>query len=174
VIPGTVPARRVASAGRVISSPHHIMTDGKRPGGLTALAIINFVFAAFGALGALGLIAMIALASSSAMQDSEESRAVVDAAKESGGIFLVSIVLTVLQSVLLLLSGIGYLQQKRFLGRTLGIVYALLAIGFAVLAAMAMPEEIGGGFALGTIVGLVYPVLTLLLLNVTFKHDFIR
>jgi NADH:ubiquinone oxidoreductase subunit 6 (subunit J) len=86
----------------------------------------------------------------------------------------VSIVLTVLQSVLLLLSGIGYLQQKRFLGRTLGIVYALLAIGFAVLAAMAMPEEIGGGFALGTIVGLVYPVLTLLLLNVTFKHDFIR
>src|SRR5207247_3969993 len=34
------------------------MSDGKRPGGLTALAVLNFVF---GGLGALGLLAIFAV-----------------------------------------------------------------------------------------------------------------
>ena len=33
------------------------MAEGKRPGGLTALAVLNFVF---GGLGALGILALIA------------------------------------------------------------------------------------------------------------------
>ena len=36
------------------------MSEGKRPGGLTALAVINFVFAAWGLIGLLGLVAMFA------------------------------------------------------------------------------------------------------------------
>ena len=32
----------------------------------------------------------------------------------------------------------------------------------------------GGGFNIGTIIGLVYPLLTLALLNTTFKDDFVR
>ena len=37
------------------------MTAGKRPGGLTALAVLNFVFGGFGALGVLAMGALIAL-----------------------------------------------------------------------------------------------------------------
>ena len=33
------------------------MSEGKRPGGLTALAVLNFIFGGLGAIGALGLIA---------------------------------------------------------------------------------------------------------------------
>jgi hypothetical protein len=37
-----------------------------------------------------------------------------------------------------------------------------------------LSTELGGGFSIGTIVGLIYPVLTLVLLNGTFKHDLVR
>jgi hypothetical protein len=43
-----------------------------------------------------------------------------------------------------------------------------------VVTAALLPENIGGGTSIMTILGLVYPVLTLVLLNTTFKHDFIR
>jgi hypothetical protein len=35
-------------------------------------------------------------------------------------------------------------------------------------------SDAGGGFNLGTILGLVYPVITLFLLNTTFKEDFVN
>lgn len=31
------------------------MNEGKRPGGLTALAVLNFIFSAWGLLGILGM-----------------------------------------------------------------------------------------------------------------------
>ena len=42
-----------------------------------------------------------------------------------------------------------------------------------VLGAMITPSELGGGFSIGTIIGLVYPVLTLYFLNLTFKDDLV-
>jgi hypothetical protein len=39
---------------------------------------------------------------------------------------------------------------------------------------MAVTGEVGGGFNTGTILDLVYALLTLVLLNTTFKHDFTR
>ena len=38
------------------------MSSGKRPGGLTALAVFNFIFGAFGLLGSLALIPMVKFA----------------------------------------------------------------------------------------------------------------
>ena len=56
----------------------------------------------------------------------------------------------------------------------LGNAYAILAIVSSVVSGLVVSAEAGGGFNIGTIVGLVYPVLTLALLNTTFKEDFIR
>jgi hypothetical protein len=70
----------------------------------------------------------------------------------------------------MLAAGVGYLGQKRFLGRTLGNTYAILALGNATFSLLALHQE----FGIMTIVGLIYPVLTLALLNSTFRDDLVN
>lgn len=73
--------------------------------------------------------------------------------------------------VLLLISGIGYLKQKKFLGRILGNAYAVVGIIGGMVSGVMLPPELEGGFTIGRIIDLIYPVLTLILLNTTFKDD---
>lgn len=155
------------------------MSEGKRPGGLTALAVINFVFGGINALGALGMAAMLALintAVGAAGEAGDESMS--EAAKaweEVGmGLFYFLFLLMAVTAFLLIASGVGYLKQKKVLGRGLGNAYAILQIVYAIVWGMMVTTEAGGGFSIMTIVGLVYPLLTLALLNTTFKHDFTR
>ena len=149
------------------------MSEGKRPGGLTALAVINFVFAALGVLSALGFVVILAMAGSLADAPMDETqRAQIDALQDLGKPMMIALLaLTIVTSILLLAAGIGYLKQKKFLGRTLGNVYALLSLVRAVWSGVAFPEELGGGFNLGALIGLIYPVITLVLINTTFKED---
>jgi hypothetical protein len=149
------------------------MSEGKRPGGLTALAVLNFIFGGLGLIGLLGMVAMLAIASAVSAEDPEAQQAMKDAMEKAGPMFMVGLVLGGVSTVLLIASGIGYLQQKRFLGRTLGSIYAALSIASSLVTSMFDPE-IGGGFSVLTIIGLIYPVLTLILLNGTFKHDLVR
>lgn len=155
------------------------MSEGKRPGGLTALAVLNFIFGGFNALGALGLIAVLAIINVAADQASgdgdEAMQQMADAWREIGlGVFYVMLLLTVANAFLLIASGVGYLKQKRVLGRMFGSTYGILAVVSAVVSGLVVGEEAGGGFNIGTIIGLIYPVLTLLLLNTTFKEDLTR
>ena len=149
------------------------MSEEKRPGGLTALAVINFVFSGWGLLSLLGLavfFAFIGVIPTDQMQ--EPQRTQFEAFKDMGvHVFIIIFVLSLISSVLLLLSGIGYLKQKKFLGRTIGNIYAVLAIISSVFSGMLFPSELGGGFNIMSIVGLIYPVLTLILLNTTFRDD---
>ena len=55
-----------------------------------------------------------------------------------------------------------------------GLFIALIAVAVNVTTAVVLANTPVGGFTLGTLQGLIYPVLTLYLLNVTFKEDFIR
>lgn len=156
------------------------MSEGKRPGGLTALAVINFVFGGFGALGSLGMLAIMAfinVAAQSADNEgaSEAQREMAKAWEEIGmGFFYLILLLGAVSAMLLIASGVGYLQQKKFLGRTLGNAYAVISIASSLLMGVMITSDAGGGFNIGTIIGLVYPVLTLILLNGTFKEDFVR
>ena len=86
-------------------------------------------------------------------------------------VFIFAFTLSLVSSVLLLLSGIGYLKQKKFLGRTLGNIYAVIDIISSVVSGIMLAPETGGGFTIMTMVGLIYPILTLILLNTTFKED---
>ena len=149
------------------------MDEGKRPGGLTALAVINFIFSG------LGLINLIVLAAAFAFigmmptdEMPEEQRAQIEAFQQMGtSVYVIIFFLTIISSVLLLLSGIGYLKQKKFLGRMMGNAYAVITIVSSIVSGMMFASEFGGGFNIGTIIGLIYPVLTLILLNTTFRDD---
>lgn len=159
------------------------MSEGQRPGGLTALAVINFVWGGLSCLGVLVMAAFLALGDvvqegleAAAEQETDPAAAEQAAAMaEMGeGLFTILLVLSAVSAFLLIASGVGYLKQKKFLGRTLGNAYALFSILSGLGSALVMGEALGGGFNIGTIIGLVYPVLTLALLNGTFKEDFIH
>lgn len=137
------------------------MTQGKRPGGLTALAVLNFVF---GGLGALGLLALFALLGVAKGAGAELSSA------PGSGIIYVSLLLGTVSVILLITSGVGYIKQKAFLGRKLGNLYAVTSLTNTALAIGVMQTGVG----IGTIIGLIYPVLTLILLNTTFREDLLN
>jgi len=148
------------------------VSERTRPGGLTALAVINIVFCGSGLLGVLGMAALFALMGKMADEVPEKSRQQFEALQKMGGPRLVFMFgLSLVTSVLLLLSGIGYLKQKRVLGRLVGNSYAVIAVVSSLVRVFLFAPELGGGFTIGTIIGLVYPVLTLVLLNTTFKDD---
>jgi hypothetical protein len=131
-------------------------SSGTRPGGLTALAILNFLFGGLGLIGALTNLARSGNASDEVVKLIGRDALLINAIV--GG----------LVSILLILIGIGFLGQKRVMGRVLGNVYGILSLlGTAVSVAYV-------GFNFFVIIGLVYPLLTLLLINGTFKDDLVN
>jgi hypothetical protein len=149
------------------------MNEGKRPGGLTALAVINFIFSGWGLIGLLGLAAFFAFIGKIPTDEMEEAeKAQIEAFQNMGlSVYVIIFALSLISCVLLLLSGIGYLKQKKFLGRTIGNTYAVITIVGSVISGTMFAPELRGGFNIGTIISLIYPVLTLILLNTTFKDD---
>ncbi len=143
------------------------MAEGKRPGGLTALAVLNFVF---GGLGALGLLVMFAALSivGAAGEAVEAESGTNPWAEASLGMLWVILLLSLASTVLMIVAGVGYLGQKRFLGRTLGNGYAITSLAGTAIGLTIAP------FGFGTIIGLIYPVLTLALINGTFKDDLVN
>lgn len=137
------------------------MADGKRPGGLTALAVLNFVF---GGIGALGVLAAAALFG--AVNQVSEG-ALVD--EMGAGVGMFQFILMALSAALLIVSGVGYIGQKRVLGRMMGNFYGITSI-----ANNGLSLANGGEFSFFIIIGLIYPVLTLILLNTTFKEDLVN
>jgi hypothetical protein len=58
------------------------------------------------------------------------------------------------------------------MGWGLGNFYAIISIINNIASIFIFTSEMeGGGFRITTIIGLIYPVLTLILLNTTFKDD---
>jgi hypothetical protein len=131
---------------------------------LTALAVLNFVFAGLGLLGFLAVLALLGAA------DHATGGKLEGAGGVSKGAVYAALILGVVRMGILLAAGVGYLKMKKFLGRTLGNVYAILAIGDTVLGLAILKT----GFGVGAIIGLVYPVLTLILINTTFKDDLVN
>ena len=125
-----------------------------RPGGLTALAVLNFVFGGLGLifclLGVVGLSAIMALGGSGVV------------------VALISLVLGLVGSVLMIIAGVGYLKMKKS-ARMMANGYAVLAIINAILS-IAM---LGGG-VVGNIIGLAYAGVTLFAVNMAFKDKLVN
>lgn len=141
------------------------MSNGSmRPGGLMALAICNFLFAGLAGLNVLGLVVYLTMSP----RGGQTPRGM-----PSELMLIAMVTLTGIGAMLLVLSGIGYLLTKKFLGRYLGTAYGVLALGSSIFAIVAYTNA-GGDVGLLNLVGIIYPVLTIILLNTTFRKDFVN
>ncbi len=157
------------------------MAEGRRPGGLTALAVLNFVFGGLGAIGVLLLFGLLAVAKkivdtaektavASGDVETQQEIAELNEAVASSGALWIAILLSVISVGLIIASGVGYLGQKKFLGRTLGNAYGITALVKSMHGILFLQ----GTFSILTILFLVYPILTLILVNTTFKDDLVN
>ena len=124
------------------------------PGGLIALAILNFIFGALALILALVFIATIIL------------KVLPHGANVPADVLLL-LVISVLLGALLIVSGIGYLKRSHRMGRVVGNVYSVISV-ILILGSIAM----GDMPAFGIIFWPIYPVVTLVLLNGRFRKVF--
>lgn len=153
------------------------MSETARPGGLTALAVINFVLGGYSLITVPGMGMLLAMHLGTFGQGDKDMReASKEASKliEATGVplFVTILALYGVLGVLLILSGIGYLKLKRFLGRAVGNAYAIVSIATSVIWIWGTQSVKEGGLDLAVLAGLVYPLITLFLINTTFREDF--
>src|SRR5262245_60592599 len=107
----------------------------RRPGGLTALAVLNFVIGGLMSLYFFSLLMFFAMTDEMVKQMDPASRERFERVKNDPNLHLVIVITTIVLGVgaaLLIASGVGYLKQKRW-GRVLGNLGALIGVGVAVL-----------------------------------------
>jgi hypothetical protein len=149
------------------------MEKSKRPGGLTFFAIINFILAFLSIAGAGLLFISIAFVGQIPMENmTEAQRASVETLKNMPASSLIfSISRSVIGGILLLLAGIGYLKQNRVLGYIIGNVYVAAMIIYTVLSPFILGAAVKKGI-ISSFVALLYPVITLIVLNFIYRKNF--
>jgi hypothetical protein len=173
-----------------------MMHEGKRPGGLTALAVFNFIAAGIDLVGIVSLVLAVTFGAAIAesverqakerteqqveaggneeaelSQEDRQALAALRAFREFGGPgFAVYMGLLGACTCLLVAAGVGYLRQRRW-GRLLGNIYAACSIATMAYGMWLTPAALGGGFRFAAFIGFVYPVLTLVVVNMVFRED---
>jgi len=177
------------------------MYEGKRPGGLTALAVFNFIGVGVDTFLILGVLSMIAFGGTLAgmaersMREQAAARARDEGRdparaeltpKEQAALAhlrsyegsnripaLLQLAGLVASAGLLLAAGVGYLRQRRW-GRILGNIYVIVSVASTIYETRMVPPEYGGGLQFAALRYFVYPVITLCLVNGTFREDLKR
>ncbi len=136
-----------------------------RPSGLTALSVFNFILAGYNLLGVLGLFILLNQRASGAPAHG--------AANLPDALIYLALAYRTVDLALLITAGVGYLKLKRVLGRWIGTTEALVSlVFFAVMVSYTRSQ--GVPFSFGYLSQLVYPGLTLLLLNVVFRRNLVN
>jgi hypothetical protein len=161
---------------------------GTRPGGLTALAVISFIWALFELIAAGGTISspwtipLVVKETERQVAEGKQKQADLDKLVEANqhiqnnkNLVLAMGAVEGIFGIVLIVAGIGYLKQKRGIGKRLGTAYAVAAIiwgaaGFFI--AKHMSDGKVDAFSLMSLIGFIVPVATLLGLTVMFKDDF--
>jgi len=182
------------------------MAAVERPGGLTALAVINVVLCCIFALASLAtLVALLVIhpvAVGSAAEHPSDT-VVTPGADEAPGSGLTApdagaapgdahaqsphphhfrhhgpvsraelglgFVDSVLCAVLLAISAVGYLRMQRIAGRYVGSLYGVVALLFFAVEHHISHQPLG----VTGLIALIYPVLTLIYVNTTFRNDLV-
>jgi hypothetical protein len=152
----------VIAPGPKLLSRLATMSDDKRPGGLTVLAVLSFIW------GGILLLSQALFCISLAMGNQPKLPEPLRSLPAS--ILWLNSVGGLVCGALLVVAGIGYLKQRRILGRVMGSVYAILTLAILGVVETVEPRL----FSFETVIGLVYALLILLLVNVTFRHDLSR
>jgi hypothetical protein len=166
---------------------------GVRPGGLTALAVINFVWAAFelmaGAFTATSPVTLplaVAQAEKDLAAESrpekrdelargvEQLKETNDVVQKNPGLAIFSGGVEGFLGLLLVVAGIGYLKLRRFLGRTLGVVYAIIAVCWEIAFILYVQKHMDQTPGIFALIGFIYPAVTIFALLVTFRDDFVN
>jgi len=135
-----------------------------RPGGLTALAVFNFIFG-----GLSGLINLVGLAAvGMVVRQAEQDAKITGQDVPSEAFLYATMLFALVRAALLITAGVGYLGRKKFLGRMLANAYAILAL-IAIAIEIAFAKQT---FTILNLVDFVYPLITLFLANVIFRKDF--
>ena len=144
----------------------------KRPGGLTALAVINFIFGGLGLMGSgFSTLSRSMIGNISLTSLPEAQRAQIEALlRIDPALYAIMIVMGIISALLLILSGIGYLKQQRILGRIIGNIYGFYGIVSVIVSYLIMPKELLGS-GIMSVLQIIYPTLTLILLDTAFKND---
>ncbi len=127
-----------------------------RPSGLTVLAILNFIFGGIQALGVLFSVASLGCTVSIAGVEQHPNMT----------IHVLTMLLNVGIAAALITAGVGCIKVHRFAGRLTVNIYFLLVIVRQIIRFSA-PEA--GSFTMFTIIGLLYPLLLFLFVNIVFR-----
>ncbi len=133
------------------------MAKSLRPGGLTTLAILNFVLGGFQALG--GLIALSTI----------DAVVTVNGETIQGGGpgQVVATLLGLAAAGLLITSGVGFLKVHPISGRLMANLYFLVFVAEVLVQAVAVEGVIQQSTF--NLIGLVYPLLLVVFANIVFR-----
>ncbi len=139
------------------------MERNVRPSGLTAFAIINFIFA-----GVIGISVMLSVGTLACAGSFSRTQAL---GPETANISLVTTILNLAVMALLVVSGIGYLKCSPILGRLFGSVYACADAVKTIIALLSLGIlQQGSTFiAIITVGNFVWPLLTIVFINFVFN-----
>jgi len=151
------------------------MEEKTRPGGLTALAVINFILAClYIIMTGLTAVSFIFIDNIPLGNMGEAEVARIDAIKQlSTGESVFILAPSLIAGIILILAGIGYLKQKKVLGWLMGNIYAAIIILSTVLSPMILSPALRGG-TISLIIALAYPIITIALINFLYKKDLVN
>jgi len=145
---------------------------------IIAVALIAFIFALLNGLRTLFIVVLVM--GWDTIKDelqSEPQMAGLHRALTSVSSTVMTIFMVVLlaATVLETLTGIGLLFRSKFMGRTVGTCFGVVALIAYYISAINVPRELGGGFNIFSIVMLLlFPVLVLVLVNGSFRSILVR
>ncbi len=145
----------------------HLARPG-RPGGLTALAIINFVFGGLGVIGAISNLAMLGQIAASYRSGPFAGMGT----PPTEGALLASSLLSIPVMAMEIAAGFGFLRQRRGMGYIVGNIAAGAQILHCLLAMFILRGM--GVMMFSALSGAIYPIVLLILLNTIFRKAFIN
>jgi hypothetical protein len=151
------------------------MSEGQRPGGLTAMAVINFLGAALNVIQAVSFVILLHVKSHpellEKLPDKDQAAKMTEVVEATPRWYMLTMALAdVVFVAVLIIAGIGYLKLKRRQGWLLGNAWAVVSLGFTV----AQMVFIHAPFSIVSFIAFLYPIVTLGALNTTFKQDFVN
>ncbi|MBN2351455.1 MAG: ABC transporter permease subunit [Spirochaetales bacterium] len=139
------------------------MDRNVRPSGLTALAIINFIFA--GLIGFLVMFSLGLLACAGAFARTQSAEPL---GTEAIGVSVAVSLGNIISMALLIVTAIGYLKCNPILGRLLGNIYALVEITKTTIY-LIFYASVVQQLAIFTVIAYIWPLITILFLNIVFR-----
>jgi len=159
------------------------MASSDRPSGLTALAVIQFLFGVGQFFEVLSLTLLRFVFGPAELEraggrrrgpsaeELEYLRELIEVPLPS---FSLLLGLLLLSCLLFLLTGLGLLRRKRWLGRHASTLFVLVEFGALATALLLFPESYLRELGIGLIRMIFYPLFLLACVHLVFRRDLVN